>query len=222
VRLTEGDFAREKVYGTDPVGIAHQHRQAGARRLHVVDLDAAVGRPVNNREVVTRIVAEAGLQVQVAGGVRDEVTAAGWLDAGAAAVVMGTAAVRNPDRFASIATGHPGRVIGALDLRGGTPQVSGWTDSERVEFGALLATWQELPLAAIILTVVERDGTFAGPDLSSLRRTLGSTRHPVYYSGGIAGLDDIRAVAKTGAAGVIVGKAIYEGRIDLATALRAG
>jgi phosphoribosylformimino-5-aminoimidazole carboxamide ribotide isomerase len=113
-------------------------------------------------------------------------------------------------------------VIGALDLRGGTPQVSGWTDSERIEFGALLATWQELPLAAIILTVVERDGTFAGPDLSSLRRTLGATRHPVYYSGGIAGLDDIRAVAKTGAAGVIVGKAIYEGRIDLATALRAG
>jgi phosphoribosylformimino-5-aminoimidazole carboxamide ribotide isomerase len=188
----------------------------------VVDLDAAIGRPANNRVLVTRIVAEAGLQVQVAGGVRDEAAAASWLDAGAAAVVMGTAAVRHPDRFASIASGHPGRVIGALDLRGGTPQVTGWTESERIEFQALLGAWQELPLAAIILTVVERDGTFAGPDLSSLRRTLRATRHPVYYAGGIAGLDDIRAVAKTGAAGVIVGKAIYEGRIDLATALRTG
>lgn len=222
VRLTEGDFAREKVYGSDPVAIAHQHRQAGARRIHVVDLDAAIGRAATNREVVKRIVAEAGLQVQVAGGVRDEVTAVGWLGAGAAAVVMGTAAIRHPDRFASIASGHPGRVIGALDLRGGTPQVTGWTESERVELQELLSAWQELPLAAIILTVVERDGTFAGPDLSSLRRTLKATKHPVYYAGGIADLEDVRAVARAGATGVIVGKALYEGRLDLAAAMRAG
>ena len=106
VRLTEGDFAREKVYGSDPVAIAHRHRQAGARRIHVVDLDAAIGRAATNREVVKRIVAEAGLKVQVAGGVRDEVTAVDWLGAGAAAVVMGTAAIRHPDRFASIASGQ--------------------------------------------------------------------------------------------------------------------
>ena len=188
----------------------------------MVDLDAALGRPLTNREVVKRIVGEAGLQVQVAGGVRDEATAAGWLDAGAAAVVMGTAAIRHPDRFASIASGHPGRVIGALDLRGGTPQVTGWTDSERVELQGLLSTWEVLPLAAIILTVVERDGTFAGPDLASLRRIVKATKHPVYYAGGIGDLEDIRAVAGTGATGVIVGKALYEGRLDLATAMRAG
>jgi phosphoribosylformimino-5-aminoimidazole carboxamide ribotide isomerase len=222
VRLTEGDFQTEKVYGDDPLAIAHRHRQAGARKVHVVDLDAALGRSGNNRDIVSRIVAEAGVEVQVAGGVRDEATAAEWLAAGAAAIVMGTAAIRDPDLFSRAASVHPGKVLGALDLRGGTPQVSGWTASETIELRELLKNWESLPLAGIILTVVERDGTFAGPDLESLRQTIAATRHKVIYGGGIANLDDIRAVARAGAAGVIVGKAIYEGKVDLATALSAG
>jgi phosphoribosylformimino-5-aminoimidazole carboxamide ribotide isomerase len=221
VRLTEGDFKSETVYGNEPLAIAHRHRQAGARRVHVVDLDAALGRAANNREIVSRIVAEAGLEVQVAGGVRDATIAAEWLDAGAVAIVMGTAAIRDPELFASAADAHPGKVMGALDLRGGTPQVSGWTASETVELMELLRTWERLPLAGIILTVVERDGTFAGPDLESLRQTIGATRHKVVYAGGVANLDDVRAVARAGATGVIIGKAIYEGRVDLAAALRA-
>jgi phosphoribosylformimino-5-aminoimidazole carboxamide ribotide isomerase len=222
VRLTEGDFKSETVYGDDPLAIAHRHRQAGAKRVHVVDLDAALGRSANNREIVSRIVAEAGVAVQVAGGVRDEAIAAEWIDAGAAAIVMGTAAIRDPDLFAEAANAHPGKVMGALDLRGGTPQVSGWTASESVELRELLKSWGSLPLAGIILTVVERDGTFAGPDLESLRQTVAATRHKVIYAGGIANLDDVRAVARAGASGVIIGKAIYEGRIDLAAALGAG
>lgn len=222
VRLTEGNFQSETVYGDDPLAIAHRHRQAGAKRVHVVDLDAALGRGVNNREVVSRIVAEAGVEVQVAGGVRDESAATAWLEAGAAAIVMGTAAIRDPELFSASASSHPGRVMGALDLRGGTPQVSGWTDSEAIELHELLAGWDSLPLAGIILTVVERDGTFAGPDLESLRQTVASTGHRVIYAGGIANLDDVRAVAQAGAWGVIIGKAIYEGRVDLAAALSAG
>lgn len=222
VRLTEGDFKSETVYGDDPLAIAHSHRQAGARRVHVVDLDAALGRAANNRAIVSRIVAEAGVEVQVAGGVRDEAIAAEWLAAGAAAIVMGTIAIRDPELFEDAARAHPGKVMGALDLRGGTPQVSGWTDGEAVELRSLLQSWQKLPLAGIILTVVERDGTFAGPDLESLRQTLSATSHRVIYAGGVANLDDVREVAKAGAAGVIIGKAIYEGRIDLAAALRAG
>ena len=222
VRLTEGDFKSETVYGDDPLAIAHNHRQAGARRVHVVDLDAALGRAANNRAIVSRIVAEAGVEVQVAGGVRDEAIAAEWLAAGAAAVVMGTIAIRDPELFEDAARAHPGKVMGALDLRGGTPQVSGWTAGEAVELRSLLQSWQKLPLAGIILTVVERDGTFAGPDLESLRQTLSATSHKVIYAGGVADLDDVREVAKAGAAGVIIGKAIYEGRIDLAAALRAG
>jgi len=154
--------------------------------------------------------------------VRDEATAAEWLEAGAAAIVMGTAAIRDPELFSDAANVHPGRVMGALDLRGGTPQVSGWTASESVELHELLANWERLPLAGIILTVVERDGTFAGPDLESLRQTVASTGHKVIYAGGVANLDDVRAVARAGASGVIIGKAIYEGRVDLAAALSTG
>ncbi|MDQ6918113.1 MAG: 1-(5-phosphoribosyl)-5-[(5-phosphoribosylamino)methylideneamino]imidazole-4-carboxamide isomerase [Candidatus Dormibacteraeota bacterium] len=222
VRLTEGNFQSETVYGDDPLAIAHRHRQAGATRIHVVDLDAALGRARNNRAIVSRIVAEAGVEVQVAGGVRDDATAAEWMGAGAAAIVMGTAAIRDPDLFSGAATAHPGRVMGALDLRGGTPQVSGWTASESVELLELLSAWESLPLAGIILTAVERDGTFAGPDLESLRQTIAATGHRVLYAGGIANLDDVRAVARAGASGVIIGKAIYEGRVDLAAALSAG
>lgn len=219
VRLTAGDFARETVYGDDPVAIAHSHRAAGAWRLHVVDLDAALGRPDNNRELVSRIVAEAEIEVQVAGGVRDPLTASAWLQAGAAAVVMGTAAVRDPESFAETAAEHPGQVLGALDLRGATPQVSGWTIGETIELRSLLDAWNGLPLGGVILTSVERDGTFAGPDLDSLRQVMSMTRHPVTYGGGIGSLDDVLAVASAGAAGVIVGKAIYEGKVDLAAAL---
>lgn len=219
VRLTEGDFQRETVYGDDPVAIARSHRAAGAWRLHVVDLDAALGRSADNREVVRRLVAETGAEVQVAGGIRDPATAQSWLEAGAAAVVMGTAAVRDPELFAEVADGHPGKVMGALDLRGATPQVAGWTDSEATAVGQLLSSWDRLPLAAVILTSVDRDGTLSGPDLEALARTLALTRHQVIYGGGIGSLADVRAVAGAGAGGVIIGKALYEGRVDLASAL---
>jgi phosphoribosylformimino-5-aminoimidazole carboxamide ribotide isomerase len=221
VRLVRGDFAHETVYGDDPVAIARGHREAGATRIHVVDLDAALGG-AGNRELVSRIVAEADVEVQVAGGIRDLDSAAAWLDAGAVAVVMGTAAIREPELFANAAREHPGRVMGALDLRGGTPQVSAWTDEEAVGLPELLDAWTRLPLAAVILTAVERDGTLTGPDLEALRRTIAATSHGVIYGGGVSSVEDVRAVAAGGAVGIIIGKAIYEGRLDLAAALAAG
>jgi len=219
VRLTRGDFDQETVYGDDPVAIARSHRAAGAWRIHVVDLDAALGRSGDNREVVKRVVSETGFEVQVAGGIRDRATAEAWLEVGAAAVVMGTVAVRDPDLFAAVAEQHPDRVMGALDLRGATPQVSGWTEGEATAVEELLASWAELPLAAVILTSVDRDGSLAGPDLEALARILVLTRHRVIYGGGIGSLEDVRAVAAAGAGGVIIGKAIYEGRVDLVGAL---
>ena len=221
VRLVEGDLTRGTVYGQDPVAIARALRAAGAWRVHVVDLDAAVGRG-NNRELVRRLMEETGLAVQVAGGVRDEEAAAGWLEAGAAAVVMGTAAVRDPDLFADVAEAYPGKVMGALDLRGATPQVAGWTAGEQTAVEALLKAWDDLPLAAVILTVVERDGTLAGPDLEALKRTIAHSRHSVIYGGGVASLEDVAAIASAGAGGVIIGKALYEGQVDLAEALEIG
>jgi len=221
VRLTSGDFQQETVYGDDPVAIARSHRAEGAWRIHVVDLDAALGRSGDNRELVARLIEETGLEVQVAGGVRDADAARSWLAAGAAAVVMGTTAVRDPELFAQIASSHPEQVMGALDLRGATPQVSGWTAGEATAVESLLGSWEALPLAAVILTSVERDGTMSGPDLDALRRVRGLTRHQVLYGGGIGSLDEVRAVAEAGAGGVIIGKAIYEGRVGLAEALAA-
>ena len=220
VRLTGGDFTRETVYGDDPLAIARAHRAAGAWRLHVVDLDAAIGRAADNRALVSRLVAEAGVEVQVAGGIRDLAGAEAWLEAGAAAVIMGTAAIRDPELFAEVARAHPERVMGALDLRGAVPQVSGWTEGETTAVQRILESWQELPLAAVILTSVERDGTMTGPDVEALKQVLAQTRHRVIYGGGVAAVDEVRTVAATGAHGLIVGKAIYEGRFDLAAALR--
>lgn len=220
MRLIEGDFERETVYGDDPVAVAHAHAAAGARRLHVVDLDAAAGKGTN-RSLIQRMVAESGMSIQVAGGVRSEADAREWLAVGAGAVVVGTVAVREPERFASIAGAHPGRILAALDIRDGRPAVTGWSATEEVAADRLLELWEELPLAGIILTAVERDGTLAGPDLELLRQVGLWTRHPLTYSGGIGTLADLKAVAAAGASAVIVGKSIYEGRIDLATALRA-
>ncbi|MDQ6692122.1 MAG: 1-(5-phosphoribosyl)-5-[(5-phosphoribosylamino)methylideneamino] imidazole-4-carboxamide isomerase [Candidatus Dormibacteraeota bacterium] len=220
VRLVEGDFERETVYGDDPLRIALGHAAAGARRLHVVDLDAAATRG-DNRAVVARLVAESGLSVQVAGGVRSEAQAGEWLAAGAAAVVVGTVAVREPALFARMARTNPGRVMAALDMRAGRPAVSGWTESESVEGAWLLEQWSDLELGGVILTAVDRDGTLAGPDLDLLRQVQAWTRHPLTYSGGIGSLADLQALSVAGAAGVIVGKSIYEGTIDLAAAIDA-
>lgn len=219
VRLVEGDFERETIYG-DPVTLALRHALAGAARLHVVDLDAAAGRGENGR-LVERLVAESGMSVQVAGGIRAEADAARWLAAGAAAVVVGTVAAREPERFAEIAGAHPGRVLAALDIRDGRPAVTGWTATEATGAEQLLERWQELDLAGVILTAIDRDGTLGGPDLDLLGRLLPATRHPLTYSGGIAQLADLVALAAAGAAAAIVGKSIYAGTIDLEAAIGA-
>jgi len=218
VRLTEGDFSREKVYSNDPVQVAREHAEAGAQRLHVVDLDAARGEG-DSRDVVRSIMKAVKVEVQIAGGVRTRKEAQEWLDAGAVAVVMGTAAVRDPLTFHSTVWAQPGRVLAALDVKEGLPAVTGWTDTESVELETLLARCATLPLGGVVLTAVEGDGTLSGPDLETLKRVRSRTVLPLSYSGGIRSLDDLRALAEAGADAVIVGKALYEGQIDLKAAL---
>jgi phosphoribosylformimino-5-aminoimidazole carboxamide ribotide isomerase len=219
VRLFKGDYQTATTYSEDPVEAARSHAAAGAKRLHVVDLDAARGGG-DNRAVVERMVAGAGVEVEVAGGVRTEADVAAWLESGAAAVVMGTTAILDPEAFAAIAARHPGKVLAALDLAGERPAVKGWAEAAAVRVEALLGAWNELPLAGVILTCVDRDGTLQGPDLAALRLVTGVSRHPVVYGGGRGSLEDVRSVGRAGAAGVILGKALYEGRIDLAAALQ--
>ncbi len=218
VRLRQGDFAREHAYAPDPTTAAAAYAAAGARRLHVVDLDAARGG-AGNQAAVAAILAAVAIEVQVAGGVRDRAAAERWLAAGAAAVVMGTTAVRAPEVLREVASAHPGRVLAALDLKGGRPAVTGWTEVEANGLEELLAGWDAARLGGVILTSVDRDGTLEGPDLAALARVRALTRHPVTYSGGIAELADLEAVRAAGAAAVIVGRSLLDGRFRLEEAL---
>ena len=217
VRLVRGDFDQRMVYSDDPAVIAVDFARAGAERLHVVDLDAARGEK-DNRSVIEAVI-EAGLAVQVAGGVRSIGQVQTWIDAGAGSVVMGTAAVREPELLSECARRYPGHVMAALDVRDGMPAVSGWTETEPLDIAQLIPRWNVLPLAGMILTCTERDGTLAGPDLMTLSRVLAMTHLAVQYGGGISSLNDIRHVRETGAAGVILGRSLYEGKLSLEQAL---
>jgi phosphoribosylformimino-5-aminoimidazole carboxamide ribotide isomerase len=221
VRLEQGDLARQKAYATDAdevVALARRLTAAGAQRLHLVDLDAALGLG-DNRGLVERLVAEVAVEVQVAGGVRSLAGAERWLASGAAAVVMGTAAARKPELLVEVATAHPSRVLAALDVRGGRPAVRGWSATEDVGVPELLRRWEEAPLAGVVVTSVDRDGTLGGPDLRLLAIALAASSHRVIYSGGIASVADLEALAAAGAAGVILGKSLLEGLIPLGEAL---
>jgi phosphoribosylformimino-5-aminoimidazole carboxamide ribotide isomerase len=217
VRLVQGDFDQRTVYSDDPATIALDFARAGATRLHVVDLDAARGEQ-DNRAVIERVI-EAGLTVQVAGGIRTAAQVEEWIGAGAGAVVMGTAAVRDPGLLAECAARYPGHLMAALDVRGGQPAVSGWTETEPLDISVLIPRWNVLPLAGLILTCTERDGTLSGPDVETLARVLTMTQLPVQYGGGISSLNDIRKVREAGAAGVILGRSLYEGKLSLEQAL---
>jgi phosphoribosylformimino-5-aminoimidazole carboxamide ribotide isomerase len=224
VRLGEhGDFGRERAYADGPdavVEMARRYAAAGARRLHVVDLDAARGSG-DNRALIGRLVTEARVDVEVAGGVRSEDAARRWLDAGAAAVIMGTAAVRDPALLARTAAACPGRVLAALDVRDGRPAVTGWGELAELTVAEALARWADAPVAGLVVTSVDRDGTLAGPDLALLAQVAGAAGRPVTYSGGVASAADVRAVAAAGAAAVVIGRSLLEGRVSLADALDA-
>jgi len=214
VRLVKGDYGNPTVYSDDPMDVVDEFVRAGAEHLHLVDLDAARGSG-DNRAVIESIVRRHDLKVQVAGGVRTAEAVEAWLSAGAHAVVMGTAAVREPRLLERCARRHPARILSALDVRDEKAAVSGWTETEPVMIGSLLARWDKLPLAGVILTCIDRDGTLSGPDLVTLLKARSMTGLPVQYSGGVASLDDIAKVTAAGAQAVILGKALYEGRIKL-------
>ena len=218
VRLVRGDYAHPTVYSDDPADVAASFAEAGAQRIHVVDLDGARGLGDNHAAIETILHLKA-VKVQVAGGVRTELQLEKLLALGAHAVVMGTAAVREPRLLERCARKHVGRVLAALDVRDDKPAVSGWTENEPLKMGSLLARWDVLPLAGVIFTSIARDGTLEGPDLKTLARVRAMTGLPIQYSGGVSSIDDIRAVATAGAESVIVGKALYEGRIKLNEAL---
>jgi phosphoribosylformimino-5-aminoimidazole carboxamide ribotide isomerase len=220
VRLTKGDYAAETVYGDDPVAVAESFATAGAPWVHVVDLDAARSGDAVNREVVGRIAAAlAGrAALQHGGGVRSLDDARALADLGVARVVMGSAAVADPDLVALAGEIIP--VAVGLDHRDGELAVHGWTEGSGVRLDDALGRFPTA--AAFVITDIRRDGMLSGPDIRGLATAVAATSVPIVASGGVASVDDIVALASIpGLGGVITGKALYEGRFTVAEALAA-
>ena len=226
VRLVQGDYARETVFADDPAEAARRWRDAGARRLHVVDLDGArEGRPVN-WEAVTRIVAATEAAVQLGGGLRDLGTVQRYLEAGVERVVLGTAAVKDPDLLAAALERFPGQVAVGVDAREGVVVTEGWMEASGVAAGELVRRLAALGAPRIIYTDTLRDGTLTEPNFPALQALLADVQTSgewmrVLYSGGVSSLRHVRRLAETGVEGVIVGRALYTGDIDLREALAA-
>jgi phosphoribosylformimino-5-aminoimidazole carboxamide ribotide isomerase len=222
VRLVEGDFDRETVYGDDPVAVARGFAGEGARWIHVVDLDAArTGVPANTRavEAVAGLGAP-GVSVQASGGVRSLEAAERLFACGVARVVIGTAAVEAPGLLAEAAARWPGRVAAGLDHRGGEVMVRGWTAGSGRRLSEVLPALADAGAAAVVVTDISRDGTMSGPDVEGLAALAAAAGVPLIASGGVSSLEDLSALASVpGLAGVIVGRALYEGRFGVADAL---
>lgn len=221
VRLLQGDYARETVFGHDPVAMVGGFVAGGARRLHIVDLDGAKAGAAVQADLVRRMAAAAGIPCQVGGGIRTAEVAESYLDAGLSRVILGSVAVENPQLLERLAAAHPGRIVLGLDARDGRVAVRGWLDTSPLLAVDVARRHSGLPLAAIVYTDIATDGTLAGPNLAALGEMLAVTSAPVIASGGVATLDDIRRVADLGCAGCIVGRALYDRAFTLPDAIAA-
>ena len=221
VRLAEGDMDRATVYGDDPAAQARAFANAGAEWLHVVDLDGAFAGGSVNGDAVAGIVAAFPGKVQLGGGIRDRAGIDHWIDLGVERVVIGTAALTNPDLVREAAAALPGRVVVAVDARDGFVATAGWADVSTTTAADLARRFEDAGVAALLFTDVGRDGLLKGCNVEATAALAEAVDIPVIASGGVASIDDIHAlVGKPGIEGVITGRALYDGRLDLPEALR--
>jgi phosphoribosylformimino-5-aminoimidazole carboxamide ribotide isomerase len=218
VRLAQGDYERETAYDDDPVVAARRWVAEGASWLHVVDLDGAREGEPRNLEHLRRIVAAVEVPIQFGGGLRDSGKVEDAISTGVERVVLGTAAVRDPDMAEAIAAAHGDRVVASIDARGGKVAAEGWTESSELTPPEVVAALSERGIDRFVYTPVDVDGLMEGPDLDSLRALAESTEAALIYSGGIGTLDHLRALASLeleNLDGVIVGRALYERRFTV-------
>jgi phosphoribosylformimino-5-aminoimidazole carboxamide ribotide isomerase len=224
VRLTQGDYERETAYDADPVDAAKRWAGEGAEFLHVVDLDGAkVGEP-QNLSAVSRIAAAVECPIQVGGGLRDAASVTAVLDAGAARVVIGTAALRDPEFLDRVLADRGDRVVVSVDARDGEVSLSGWTETSDVDVAEAVAELSERGAPRFLCTAIEVDGTMEGPALGELNRIAAATDAQVIASGGVGDLSHLEALARDAAPnveGAIVGRALYERRFTVAEAIAA-
>ena len=221
VRLRQGDYARETVFGDDPAAMARQFVEQGAEYLHLVDVDGAkTGRP-ENLAAVRAILAAVKIPCELGGGVRDEATISALLEAGLSRVVIGTRALREPDWFRSMCRKYPDRLAIGIDARDGRVATHGWLETSETLAVDLARQFEGEPIAALIYTDIATDGMLAGPNVSAMREMREAVTLRVIASGGVTTGEDVANLAAAGVAGCMVGRALYEGTMTLADALQA-
>ncbi|WP_404480075.1 1-(5-phosphoribosyl)-5-[(5-phosphoribosylamino)methylideneamino]imidazole-4-carboxamide isomerase [Novosphingobium sp. BL-52-GroH] len=223
VRLAEGDMARATVYGDDPAAQAMLFAEAGSQFLHVVDLDGSFAGRAENREAVEGILQVFPGHVQLGGGIRTPEAVAGWFDLGVSRVVMGTAALKDPQFVKDMAKEFPGGIVVAVDARDGMVATEGWAEVSDVSIVDMARRFEDAGVASLLFTDIGRDGLLKGVNIDATVELARRTDLPVIASGGVKGLDDIRLLAlhaRDGIEGVITGRALYDGRLDLAAAIQ--
>lgn len=221
VRLRQGDYDRQTVFSDQPLEIARRWVAAGARHLHLVDLDGAQqGQPVNG-EVIRRIVTDVDAACQVGGGVRDEATIREWLALGVTRLVIGTQALTDPQWLRHMCRNYPGQLVLGVDARDGWVAGHGWSETSQVRAEQLVRQFEGEPLAAVVYTDIATDGMLEGPNVEAMAAMARVCACPLIASGGIRHLADVLQLASVPVAGVIIGRALYEGQLDLAEVILA-
>jgi phosphoribosylformimino-5-aminoimidazole carboxamide ribotide isomerase len=220
VRLLRGEMSAATVFNDDPAAQGRAFVEAGAEWLHLVDLDGAFAGEPRNARAVEAILAACPVPAQLGGGIRDRATVERWLNAGLRRVILGTAAVEDPDFVREVARAHPGRVAVGIDARGERVATRGWASETEATVTDLARAYEDAGIAAIIYTDIGRDGAMQGPNVEATAELGRAVSIPVIASGGVSSLDDLRRLKETGVvAGAIVGRALYDGAVDLAAAL---
>jgi len=219
VRLRRGDMKDATVFNRDPAAQARSFAASGAQWLHLVDLDGAfAGKPVN-RQAVDAMLAAVSIPCQLGGGIRDLSVLEAWLEAGIARVILGTAALKDPALVREACRRHPGKVAVGIDARGGKVAVEGWAETSEVAVLDLALRFADAGVAAVVFTDVDRDGLLGGANVAATAHLAACLPIPVIASGGVTGLSELSALKAAGVAGAIIGRALYDGKIDLKEAL---
>ena len=221
VRLLRGNMEAATVFNNDPAAQAKSFETAGCKWLHLVDLNGAfLGRPVNTR-AVDKILNEISISVELGGGIRDRDTIELWLNKGVSRVILGTTAVRDPNFVCEACRAYPGKVAVGIDARNGGVAVEGWATSTNITAQNLALKFEDVGVAALIYTDISRDGAMEGPNIEATMKLAEAVNIPVILSGGVSSMDDLKAVKRVAGAsldGLICGRAVYDGRIDVAKA----
>ena len=220
VRLLQGDYDRQIDYRDDPVGQAREFEQLGAKWLHVVDLDGARAGKMANAGIIARVIENTGLNVEVGGGVREEETIQTLLQVGVRQIIIGTRALEEMDWFEQMVRKYEGQIVLGLDARDGILRTRGWIEASDQTALAAARKVSDWPLAAIVYTDIARDGMLTGPNVEATREMAENCNVPIIASGGMSKIEDVERLAELELFGIIIGRAYYEGTIDLREALR--